>query len=63
MASTFRAYQSFLARKPLLGNVLTCGVSPSFEPLQRCQAEEALTPRLYSLPEMVSPSRFPYPVI
>ena len=26
MASIFRSYQSFLARKPLLGNVLTCGV-------------------------------------
>jgi hypothetical protein len=28
MASIFRSYQSFLARKPLLGNVLTCGVHP-----------------------------------
>lgn len=27
MASLFRSYQSFLARKPLLGNVVTCGVS------------------------------------
>jgi hypothetical protein len=30
MASIFRSYQSFLARKPLLGNILTCGVSPFF---------------------------------
>jgi hypothetical protein len=28
MASIFISYQSFLARKPLLGNVLTCGVHP-----------------------------------
>jgi hypothetical protein len=42
MASIFRSYQSFLARKPLLGNVLTCGVHLFFNQVASKADEQTL---------------------